>query len=208
VHPAAHLPAAQLVASPLSASAYIGGGLLVLFLVLFAETGLLVGFFLPGDTLLLLAGDYTNSGKAHHLAFGSAVIVGIAGALIGAQTGFLIGRQAGPRLFESAGRRERLARAHTLLDRLGEGRSVVAARFIPLVRTFINPAVGATGMSARSFTLWNVVGGVIWVPVVLLLGRAVGSKFPLDKIVVVVVIVSLVAAAVAAIRERRRTTSS
>jgi len=200
VHPAAHLPAAQLLASPLSASAYIGGGLLVLFLVLFAETGLLVGFFLPGDTLLLLAGDYTNSGKAHHLAFGSAVIVGIAGALIGAQTGFLIGRQAGPRLFESAGRRERLARAHTLLDRLGEGRSVVAARFIPLVRTFINPAVGAT--------LWNVVGGVIWVPVVLLLGRAVGSKFPLDKIVVVVVIVSLVAAAVAAIRERRRTTSS
>lgn len=195
---------ALLASSPLSASAYIGGGLLVLFLILFAETGLLVGFFLPGDTLLLLAGDYTNTGRAHHLGFLAAAVVGVAGAIIGGQTGFEIGRRVGPPLFASPGRQQRVARAHRVLSRLGEGRSVVAARFIPIVRTFMNPAVGLTGMPRNSFTLWNVVGALLWVPVVLLIGRAVGSQFPLDKIVVGVVVVSLAAALAAAVRERRR----
>ncbi len=197
--------AAVLASSPLSASAYIGGGLLVLFLILFAETGLLIGFFLPGDTLLLLTGDYTNTGRPHHLGFLAAALVGIAGAVIGAQTGFEIGRRVGPPLFASPARQQRVARAHRLLGRLGEGRSVVAARFIPLVRTFMNPAVGLTGMPAASFTLWNVVGALLWVPLVLFIGRVIGSSFPLDKIVVGVVVVSLAVAIAAAVRERRRT---
>ena len=197
--------------SPLSASAYAHGGavgLIVLGVILFAETGLLVGFFLPGDTLLLLIGDYTNGGKAHHINLGSAIIAGLIGAIVGAQTGYVLGRIYGPRVFDKPRRRERLERTHNLLVKLGEGRSAVAARFIPIVRTFMNPALGATGMKSHAFTLWNVVGAVLWIPTVLILGRAVGANFPLDKIVIVVMILSLLAPLVERILHGRRSKGS
>lgn len=199
-----------LAASPLSPQAYIGGGLIVLALILFAETGLLIGFFLPGDTLLLLAGSYTvtKAGQSIHLNFLAAAVVGIVAAFLGAQTGFLLGRRVGPRLFDRPSRREKLERTERVLHRVGEGKAVVAARFIPVVRTFMNPALGLGTMSARDFSIWNAVGAVLWVPPVLLLGRLVGAAFPLDKIVIAIVVISLLLPLVELVRSRRRTTTS
>lgn len=200
-----------LAANPLQAEFYLSaagfGGLVVLAVILFAETGLLIGFFLPGDTLLLYAGSRTvldDHGHKPLFSFGAVAVAGIIGAIAGAQTGFFIGRRVGPRVFDKGSRRERVVRAERVLHRVGEGRAVVASRFIPVVRTFMNPAVGLTKYPAQRFSIWNAVGAVIWVPPVLLIGREVGQKFPLDKIVVAVVVLSLAAAAVGAIRERRK----
>jgi membrane-associated protein len=201
--------ATLLASSPLSANAYIGSGLAILFLILFAETGLLVGFFLPGDTLLLLAGYHTVAKHpSPHFGYWETVLVCIAGAVVGAQTGHLIGRLAGERLFDTPARRERVARTHDILHRFGEGKAVVLARFIPLVRTFMNPAVGVTGMGARDFAVWNVVGAVLWCPVVLALGRALPKDFPIDAIILGIVVVSLSLPVVEAVRRRRRQPSA
>ena len=201
-------PGALLASNPLGASAYVGSGLVILFVILFSETGLLVGFFLPGDSLLLLAGYHTVHGHSSpHLGYVTTAIVCVIGAVLGAQVGYVIGRVAGERLFESPARKERVERTHRVLHRFGEGKAVVIARFIPLVRTFMNPAVGVTGMSARDFTAWNVVGALLWCPVVLALGRSLPKNFPIDKIIVGVVIVSLCVPVVEAVR-RRRTASS
>jgi len=200
-HPATLL----LASSPLSANAYVDSGLAILFLILFAETGLLVGFFLPGDTLLLLAGYHTvgHNGAHADLAYWSVALVCVAGAIVGAQTGFYIGRFAGHRLFEAPARKDRVEKAHKILHRFGEGKAVVIARFIPLVRTFMNPAVGVTGMSARDFTAWNVVGGVLWCPIVIFLGRFLPKDFPIDMIILGIIVVSLCLPVVEAIRRRR-----
>lgn len=196
----------MLAASPISASFYIGGGLLVLALVIFAETGLLIGFFLPGDTLLLLAGLHTKSGQDPHFSYLSAVVVLVVAAILGAQTGFAIGRAAGPRLFDKPGRQKRVAEAQKLLHRFGESRAVIAARFVPAVRTFMNPAVGITGMSARSFVVSNVVGAVLWVPLVVFLGRLIPDRYAklVDVVIVVIIVVSLTIALVGAVRERQK----
>ena len=195
-----------LASSPLSGQAYIGGGLVVLLLVLFAETGLLVGFFLPGDTLLLLAGFHTKSGvESPHYNYFAAAIVCIVGAFIGAQTGFAIGRAAGPRLFSSPQRREGVAKAQKVIDRVGAERALVIGRFIPLVRTFINPAVGITGLSVRRFVVGNAIGAIIWPPVILFLGRLLprSQEGTVDKVIILVVVVSLCIPLVEAVRRRR-----
>lgn len=198
----------HLASSPLSAGAYVDGGLAVLFLILFAETGLLIGFFLPGDTLLLLAGYHTVSHdhKAADLDYWAVVAVCIAGAIIGAQTGFVLGKVAGERLFDTPARRERVARAHKVLHRFGEGKAVFVARFIPLVRTFMNPAVGVTGMRNRDFAVWNIVGAVVWCPLVLAIGQHLpkGKEGLVDKVIIAIVVVSLSLPLIEAIRRRRR----
>lgn len=195
-----------LASSPLSGQAYIGGGLIVLLLVLFAETGLLVGFFLPGDTLLLLAGFHTEAGVASpHYNYFAAAIVCIIGAFLGAQTGFLIGRAAGPRLFRSPQRRAGIEKAQKVIDRVGHERALVIGRFIPLVRTFINPAVGVTGMPASRFVVGNAIGAIVWPPVILFLGRQLpkSQEGVVDKVIVGVVILSLCIPLVEAVRRRR-----
>lgn len=181
-------------------------------LVLFAETGLLIGFFLPGDSLLFTAGVLaaTPSSAAAHVPLAGVLAAAPVGAIIGAQVGYWIGARAGAPLFTD--RRPRLLhgrdRAEAYLNRYGRARAVVLARFIPVVRTVLNPVAGILEVPVRVFTLWQIVGGVIWAIGVTLAGYWLGSTVHnvdhyLLPIVAVVVIVSLIPIAVEILRARR-----
>jgi membrane-associated protein len=184
------------------------------FAVLFAETGLLVGFFLPGDSLLFTAGLFTatGSGAEVHLSLPWVLVAAAAGALTGAQTGYVIGRRSGPALLARSRNprlHEAVGRSAELLERYGYGKAVVLARFIPLVRTVLNPLAGALAVPARVFTLWQVVGGLGWSVGVTVAGHLLGSSVPgIDRyllpLVGLVVVVSLVPVALE-IRRARRT---
>ncbi|WP_296369391.1 DedA family protein [Pseudonocardia sp.] len=188
-------------------------GAVAVLVVLFAETGLLVGFFLPGDSLLFTAGLFcsTAAGAAVHLQLGAVLPAAAVGALAGAQVGYVIGRRAGPALL--ARDRPRLAagmaRAQQLLDRYGYSKAIVLARFIPVVRTVLNPLAGVIGVPARTFALWQVIGGLVWSVGVTLAGYALGSVVPnvdryLLPMIVAVVIVSLIPLGLELLRARRR----
>lgn len=156
-------------------------GVAGIFLILFAETGLLLGFFLPGDSLLFVAGYATVSGNALQLDLPLAPLLVVAplGAVIGAHVGYELGRRAGPRLFNRPESRlfrpEYVERSGALLERFGVGRAVVVARFVPIVRTFLNPLAGVIGVPLRTFSIWNVVGGVFWTVSLIVLGHAIGD---------------------------------
>jgi membrane-associated protein len=188
-------------------------GALGVFLVLFAETGLLIGFFLPGDSLLFTAGLLctTSATSTLHLSLPWVLVAAAAGALLGAQVGYVIGRRAGPRLLDTPDRPRLQAavfRARESLERYGTGKAIVLARFIPLVRTVLNPMAGTVGVPVRVFTLWQVIGGLIWSLGVTLAGYGLGSKIPsIDKyllpIIALIVIVSLIPVALELRRSRR-----
>jgi membrane-associated protein len=119
-------------------------GALGVFLVLFAETGLLIGFFLPGDSLLFTAGllSTTTATSTVHLSLATVLPAAVAGALLGAQVGYLIGAKAGPALLDRPDRprlQQAVKRAQQALDTYGAGKAIVLARFIPFVRTVLNP---------------------------------------------------------------------
>lgn len=206
-----HLLAVNLL-SPHSLLASFGA--LGVFLVLFAETGLLVGIFLPGDSLLFTAGLLCST-KVHdavHLSLPAILIAAAVGALLGAQTGYLIGRKAGPVVLERQDRRRlrrAVSQAREYLERYGETKAVVIARFIPFVRTVINPVAGVVAMPQRQFLMAQISGGLVWSIGVTLAGYALGSRIPsIDKyllpIVAVVVIVSLIPVALEIRRARRQ----
>jgi membrane-associated protein len=206
----AHVGALNLLSST---SLLTSLGALGIFLVLFAETGLLVGFFLPGDSLLFTAGLLCTATAGHrsHLSLPVVIAAAIGGALIGAQTGFYIGRAGGRPLLErrSGGRLHAGAeRAEHLLARYGYGKAIVLARFIPVVRTVLNPVAGALNVPPRSFTIWQATGGVIWSAGITLAGYGLGSTVPgidgyLLPAIAVVVLVSLIPIGVELIRARR-----
>jgi membrane-associated protein len=158
-------------------------GLFGLFGVIFAESGLLVGFFLPGDSLLFTAGLLctTSATAAVHLSLPAVLVAAVAGALLGAQVGYVIGRRAGPRFLDRPDRprlQEAVGRARVALDRYGAGKAIVLARFIPLVRTVLNPMAGTVGVPLRVFTTWQVLGGLVWAIGLTLAGVALGSRIP------------------------------
>jgi membrane-associated protein len=135
--------------------------------VLFAETGLLIGFFLPGDSLLFTAGVLAAApaSAALHLSLGWVLLCVALGACLGAQAGYWIGRRVGPALFERPHRarlRDGRDRAEHYLGRYGYGKAIVLARFVPVVRTVLNPLAGALGVPQRTFTVWQVTGGLLW----------------------------------------------
>jgi membrane-associated protein len=186
-------------------------GVAGIFVVLFAETGLLIGFFLPGDSLLFTAGLLSSAAVATPLPLPGVLVAAAAGALLGAQVGYLIGRRAGPALHNRA-RRPKVAaamdRSRRLLDRYGRGRAIVLARFIPVVRTVLNPVAGALGVPARTFTLWQVVGGLLWSVGLVIAGFVLGGSVPgidqyLLPVIGVIVVVSLLPLAAEVIRARR-----
>lgn len=189
-------------------------GALGVFVALFAETGLLIGFFLPGDSLLFTAGllSTTGASSAVHLSLPAVLIAAAVGALTGAQVGYLIGRRVGPRLLDRADRprlHQAVIRARVALDRYGTGKALVLARFIPLVRTVINPLAGTVGVPARTFTTWQVLGGLTWSLGVTLTGYALGSRIPnvdryLLPIIAVIIAVSLIPVALELLRSRVR----
>ena len=191
-----------------------GLGAIGVFLILFAETGLLVGFFLPGDSLLFTAGLLCTTGASAvvHLSLPAVLVAGAAGALLGAQVGYLIGRRAGPRLLDRPDRprlQHAVTRSRVALDRYGAGKAIVLARFIPLVRTVLNPMAGTVGVPVRVFTTWQVLGGLVWSVGLTLAGYALGSRIPnVDKyllpIVALIIAVSLVPVALEVRRSRAR----
>ncbi len=187
-------------------------GALGIFLILFAETGLLIGFFLPGDSLLFTAGLLcaSPSHSAVHLSLPAVLIAATAGALAGAETGYFIGRGAGQALLIRPGRprlRAGVDRARTTIQRYGPRRAVVLARFIPVVRTVMNPLAGAIGIPLALFTIWQAAGGVLWTAGITLAGYALGSRISgIDRyllpIIAVIVAVSLIPLLLEAWRRR------
>jgi membrane-associated protein len=181
--------------------------------IVFAECGLLIGFFLPGDSLLFTAGLLAATGAGRlHLSLPWVLLAAAAGALLGAQVGFLIGRRAGRALQERA-RRPKIAdgmrRAEELFEKYGPAKAIVLARFIPVVRTMLNPVAGALHTPVRTFTVWQVVGGLLWTVGLVLAGYGLGASVPgvdayLLPVIALVVVVSLIPLVLEVVRERRR----
>jgi membrane-associated protein len=194
-------------------------GVLALLIIMFAETGLLVGFFLPGDSLLFVAGYATVSGDKlgldHSLPLGWVIAAAATGALIGAQVGYYIGLHGGTALFRRPDarffRREYVERTEEALRRFGPARAVVIARFVPILRTFMNPMAGVVRMPVAEFTLWQVLGGLVWTVGLVLLGHFVGNVKPIrehiELLVLIVVVISVLPLVVHLGRQRRRARS-
>jgi membrane-associated protein len=207
-----HVPVAL---NPLSSTSLLASlGALGVFLALFAETGLLIGFFLPGDSLLFTAGLLCagSSSSKVHLSLPLVLLAAAGGALLGAQTGFVIGRKGGrPLVRRSHNRflRKGAQRSEDLLSRYGYGKAIVLARFIPIARTVLNPMAGALDVSARTFTIWQVAGGLVWSVGLTLAGYGLGSTIGnVDKyllpIIAVIVIASFVPIGIEFFRHRKK----
>jgi membrane-associated protein len=203
-----------LALNPLSATDLLTSfGTIGILVVLFAETGLLIGFFLPGDSLLFTAGLLCATGAGSlHLSLPWVLLAAAAGALLGAQVGFWIGRRAGQAL-QARAKRPKIAagmqRAEELFTRYGPAKAIVLARFIPVVRTVLNPVAGALHTPVRTFTFWQGLGGLVWTVGLVLAGYALGAFIPgvdqyLLPVIALVVIISLIPLALEILRERRR----
>src|SRR4051812_15207536 len=191
-------------------------GVLGLFAVVFAETGLLIGFFLPGDSLLVLAGLVCAVGAESKIDVNLNLWVALGGLFIaafaGAQTGYYIGQKAGPALFRRPESRlfkqDHVDKAQHYFDKYGP-KTIVVARFIPIVRTFANPMAGVARMPVRSFTIFNAIGALLWAVGVTMIGFILGKTIPsaedhLLVIEAVIIVLSLVPIAVEVVRHRRQ----
>ncbi len=185
------------------------GGLLGLVVVVFSETGLMVGFFLPGDSLLITAGLFAARGDLDIVTLNVAVS---AAAIVGDATGYWIGRRTGRALFRRPDsllfRREHLVRTHEFYEAHG-GKTIVIARFIPILRTFAPVVAGVAEMGYRNFVVFNVAGGIGWVLSMTLSGYFLGRTVPdidqhIHYIVAGVIALSLMPPLVAWLRGRRR----
>jgi membrane-associated protein len=187
----------------------IGLGLAVLLLVVFVETGLLIGFFLPGDSLLFTAGLLVAEGTFDVPIWLVATTVPLA-AILGDQVGYTIGRAAGPRVFNKPDSRffqqEYVDKAYGYFERYG-ARTIVIARFVPIVRTFAPVVAGVSQMDRRVFTTFNVVGAVLWGCGVTLLGYYLGQiQWVADNaelIILSIVALSVMPIVVEVLRARR-----
>ncbi|MBB5625688.1 DedA family protein [Sphaerisporangium krabiense] len=187
-------------------------GLIGILVIIFAETGLLIGFFLPGDSLLVVAGMGASTAVAASVGldapFPLAVLLICAPlcAILGAQLGHYIGAKTGPRLFARPDSRlfkqEYVDKAEHYFQKFGPARAVVLARFIPIVRTFLNPVAGMLGMPRATFLLWNVIGGVLWTESMLLIGYFAGSAIPnVDRYILPGAAVIIVLSVIPIVRE-------
>lgn len=146
--------------------------------IIFAESGLLIGFFLPGDTLLFPAGFFAAQGK---LPLAGVLLAAWIGSVLGNEVGYFIGKKTGPRLFRKKDgivfRQEYITKASDFYELHG-GKTILIARFLPIIRTFAPLVAGAAKMDRRKFSLYNLFGGGLWVLSVVLLGYWLGSKIP------------------------------
>jgi membrane-associated protein len=154
------------------------GGYMVLFFIVFAETGLFFGFLLPGDSLLITAGLVAASGK---LGFWETNATMILAAILGDSTGYFIGRILGRKLFERPDslifRREYLERTQNFYDRHG-GKTIFFARFVPVIRSFATTVAGIAKMPYTRFIAFSVSGAITWIASLTSLGYFLGSQFP------------------------------
>ena len=186
------------------------GGLTMLVIIIFAETGLLVGFFLPGDSLLVTAGLLASPGQRLMNIALLATVVPIA-AITGNSVGYYFGRAAGPRLFNREDsllfHREHLYRAQAFYDRHG-GKTLVLARFMPIVRTFVPIVAGMAKMDFATFTLYNVIGGFLWILSMVFLGYFIGDipwvRANVEKVILLVIFLSVLPGIIEYLRSRGR----
>lgn len=165
------------------------GGILLIAAIIFAESGLLVGFFLPGDTLLFGAGLAASQGK---FSLVWLIVWTAVAAIVGDNVGYSIGRRAGPRIFKKKDgilfRQEYLQKSEEFYEAHG-GKTIILARFTPIVRTFAPVVAGAGKMPRQKFMIYNVVGGLVWTVGLSVLGYTVGSRIPhLDKYIEIVIL--------------------
>jgi membrane-associated protein len=187
------------------------GGYVGLTAIIFAETGLLIGFFLPGDSLLVTAGLLSSQPRFGLNVFLLGLLL-TAASIVGNAVGYWIGRVGGPRLF----RREEsllfkphyLRQAHEFYERHG-GKTIVLARFMPIVRTFVPVVAGAAAMDQGRYTMYNVVGGALWIWSMLFTGYFLGRYIPgidrhIEKVILLVIFLSLLPAIIHWVQARRR----
>ncbi len=183
---------------------------LVILGIVFAETGLLVGFFLPGDSMLFTAGLLVATGTIQVNIFLLAFLVFLA-AFAGDQVGYTIGKKAGPAIFTKEDslffRREHVEKAHDFFEKHG-GKSVILARFVPIVRTFTPVIAGVAHMERSTFVKFNIVGAALWGVGVTMLGWILGDRFPfvrnnLDMIFLIIVFVSVLPIVFEVVKARR-----
>jgi membrane-associated protein len=181
-------------------------GSIGLIVIVFAETGLMIGFFLPGDSLLTTAGIFAARGDFNIVWLNVSLTIA---AIVGDATGYWIGRRAGQSLYSRPNsfffRRQHLIRTHEFYEKHG-GKTIIIARFIPIVRTFAPVVAGAADMTYRQFATYNIVGALLWVPSMTLTGYFLGKAFPdidkeLHKLVALIIVVSLLPAGIAWLRE-------
>lgn len=188
-----------------------------LFLIIFAESGLLVGFFLPGDSLLFIAGLIAAGGSDLKVSLSLPVIlVGCAiAAIVGDQVGYAFGKKVGPALFNRPDskifKQQYVAQADAFFDRHGS-KAIVLARFVPVVRTFTPILAGVGKMHYRRFVVYNVAGGLLWTLGIIMLGYWFGNvafiKNNLEIVLIAIVVLSIIPAAIEFLRHRKQTPPS
>jgi len=184
------------------------GGAPLICAIVFVETGFFVGFFLPGDSLLVTAGILS---AADVIPLKWLLLPVMLCAILGDQIGYWIGRAAGSALYRRADsllfRRSHLQRAHDFYEKYG-GRAVILARFVPIVRTFCPPVTGAANMPYPRYLIFDIFGGTIWVGTMILGGYSLGRTIPnisqrIHYVILVVIFLSLLPAIISILRARR-----
>jgi membrane-associated protein len=183
-------------------------GYALLFAIVFSETGLLVGFFLPGDSLMFLVGAVAGAGNLNLFVVN---LVLMAAAILGDSVGYALGRRTGPAIFDRPDsrwfRREHLARTHAFYEKYG-GKTIVYARFVPIVRTFAPFVAGVGKMNYGRFVSFNVFGGVGWVFGMTMLGFLLGGvpivKQHLEKVILLIILISVAPVVVEGLKAYRK----
>ena len=184
------------------------GGVLLVCTIIFVETGLFVGFFLPGDSLLVTAGVFAAAG---YIDLWMLLLFGSLCAVAGDQVGYAIGRKTGRALYNRPNsrffKRQHLERTHAFYERHG-AKTIVLARFVPIVRTFAPAVAGAAEMNYRRFVSYNVFGGILWVFSTTLLGYFLGRVIPdieryIHWVIAVVVVLSILPAVIEIWRQKK-----
>jgi len=183
-------------------------GYVMLFAIVFAETGLLVGFFLPGDSLMFTVGVVAGAGQLDIVLIN---IVLIAAAIIGDGVGYSLGRRAGPHIFNRPNsrffNREHLERTHAFYEKHG-GKTIIYARFIPIIRTFAPFVAGVAEMSYLKFLSYNVFGGIGWVVLLTTAGYYLGSvefvRRHFEKVIILIILISVMPIFIEYFKSRRR----
>jgi len=188
------------------------GGLVALIVIVFVETGLLVGFFLPGDSLLVTAGIFAARGDFDMIILNTTLSLA---AIAGDSVGYGIGARTGPRIFTREDsiffNRKHLISAKEFYDRHG-GYTILIARFMPIIRTFAPVVAGVGAMQYRKFIAYNVFGGIFWVLSMTFIGYFLGTLIPnvqkrIDVVIVVVIFLSLLPAIIKFLMEKYKTRS-
>ncbi|MCA9325083.1 VTT domain-containing protein [Candidatus Saccharibacteria bacterium] len=159
------------------------GGLLILFLIIFSESGMMVGLFFPGDTLLFSAGILSAAGNLH---LNSTLLVIFLAAILGDNIGYLIGKHVGPKLFKKDSvifRHDYIMKAESFFEKYGS-KTMLVAHFIPVVRSFAPVTAGAGNMNHKQFVFYDAIGVMAWVLSVTLSGYFIGSRIPgIEKLI-------------------------